>query len=143
MFSAKHSPLLKTGKIGELAAIQYLKDRHYKIIATNYWKPWGEIDIIAESKDATIVFVEVKAGEYKSENAAKIAAFSPEDHMNKRKIKNLKKVCQEFANKNSHLINEEKNWQIDLITVKIIQNSELTEEKKNYIIKHYPNIVSF
>lgn len=47
------------GKRGEIIATNYLKKQHYKIIATNYKNPIGEIDIIAKDKNCT-VFVEVK-----------------------------------------------------------------------------------
>ena len=47
------------GKIGENAVADLLKKKKYKITATNYRSPFGEIDIIAENKDS-ILFVEVK-----------------------------------------------------------------------------------
>lgn len=49
------------GKIGESIATKYLKRNGYKIITNNYHNELGEIDIIAMSKDNTIVFIEVKA----------------------------------------------------------------------------------
>ncbi|MCX8015284.1 MAG: YraN family protein, partial [candidate division WOR-3 bacterium] len=47
------------GQAGEKIAIKYLKKQGYKILAQNYRCPIGEIDIIAQDKEA-IVFVEVK-----------------------------------------------------------------------------------
>lgn len=49
----------QTGDKGETYAAKYLKKHKYKIIARNYKKPYGEIDIIAENKEV-IAFVEVK-----------------------------------------------------------------------------------
>ena len=49
----------QTGDKGEAYAAKYLKKHKYKIIARNYKKPYGEIDIIAENKEV-IEFVEVK-----------------------------------------------------------------------------------
>ncbi|NOZ25547.1 MAG: YraN family protein [Nitrospirae bacterium] len=49
----------QTGKEGESLALGYLKKKGYRIIATNYRTPMGEIDIVAKDGD-TIVFVEVK-----------------------------------------------------------------------------------
>ena len=54
----------QTGDKGEDYAGKYLKKHKYKIIARNYKKPYGEIDIIAENKEV-IAFVEVKT---RSEN---------------------------------------------------------------------------
>jgi len=47
------------GQQGELAAVQYLQDQGFTIIARNYKKFFGEIDIIAQRKNI-IAFVEVK-----------------------------------------------------------------------------------
>lgn len=47
------------GKLGEDTACVYLKKKRYAILARNYRKRFGEIDIIAQRK-SKIVFVEVK-----------------------------------------------------------------------------------
>ncbi|WP_250278689.1 YraN family protein [[Clostridium] colinum] len=47
------------GKVAEKKAIDFLLNKGYSIIATNYQKKFGEIDIIAK-KDTYIFFVEVK-----------------------------------------------------------------------------------
>jgi putative endonuclease len=48
------------GEAGEALATRLLRQKGYKILATNYRTRLGEIDIIARHRD-TIVFVEVKA----------------------------------------------------------------------------------
>ena len=48
------------GKRSEIIAADFLKEKGYKILETNYKNVVGEIDIIAQDKDC-IVFVEVKA----------------------------------------------------------------------------------
>ena len=52
--------LINIGKIGENKACEYLKNKGYRIIDRNYREKFGEIDIIAVSRDLTLVFVEVK-----------------------------------------------------------------------------------
>ena len=47
------------GRAGELKSQEYLKNKGYKILKTNYKSVVGEIDIIAQDNE-TIVFVEVK-----------------------------------------------------------------------------------
>ena len=50
---------LNLGKLGEEKAVQYLKDKGYKILERNYKTKLGELDVVA--RDAkTICFVEVK-----------------------------------------------------------------------------------
>ena len=48
------------GKRSEIIAADFLKEKGYKILETNYKNKIGEIDIIAQDKDC-IVFIEVKA----------------------------------------------------------------------------------
>ena len=47
------------GKLGESYVCDYLKEKGYKIVATNFSSRYGEIDIIAQNQKF-IVFVEVK-----------------------------------------------------------------------------------
>ncbi len=48
-----------TGILGERLARQFLQERNYQIVETNYRCPEGEIDIVARHKDY-LVFVEVR-----------------------------------------------------------------------------------
>lgn len=50
---------IETGQSGELIAREYLIDKGYNILETNYRNKIGEIDIIAMDRDI-LVFVEVK-----------------------------------------------------------------------------------
>ena len=47
------------GAWGEALAAEYLREKRYKIVATNYKTRFGEIDLIAKTRNE-IVFVEVK-----------------------------------------------------------------------------------
>lgn len=51
--------IFNSGKAGETAAAKFLKKNGYKILATNYRKTYGEIDIIAQCGE-NVAFVEVK-----------------------------------------------------------------------------------
>ncbi len=42
---------------------KYLKKRGYKVLKRNFKTPFGEADIVAESRDGYLCFVEVKARE--------------------------------------------------------------------------------
>lgn len=48
-----------TGAWGEAVAAEYLRKKHYKIIANGYHSRFGEIDLIAQNRKF-LVFVEVK-----------------------------------------------------------------------------------
>ena len=47
------------GKIGELLAMKFLKQKGYQIIERNYRSAWGEIDLVVQDGDV-LAFVEVK-----------------------------------------------------------------------------------
>ena len=47
------------GAWGEATAAEYLRSKHYKIVAAGYRSRFGEIDLIAEDRKF-LVFVEVK-----------------------------------------------------------------------------------
>lgn len=135
--SGKH---IETGKTGESIAESFLKKLGYTIITRNYRKPWGEIDIISKSPNGTLIFIEVKAIKSGKENPAIYAELTPEDNLTQSKLMKLKKICEEFANQNSSLVNEKKGWQIDLVAITFLPEPTLTKENKNYVIKHYKNI---
>jgi hypothetical protein len=74
----------RIGDIGEDIVCKYLQNKGYVVRERNYWRPWGEIDIIAE-KPEFISFVEVKsvskrggAGEFSQETVR------PEENMHPR-----------------------------------------------------------
>ena len=48
-----------TGAWGEALAADYLRKKHYKIVASGYHSRFGEIDVIAQNR-TFLVFVEVK-----------------------------------------------------------------------------------
>jgi putative endonuclease len=50
---------IETGRRGEDLAVDYLKQRGYRIIERNYRCPFGEIDIVALHGEV-VVFIEVK-----------------------------------------------------------------------------------
>ena len=47
------------GGWGEALAADYLRNKHYKILAVHYYSRFGEIDIIAQNREY-LVFVELK-----------------------------------------------------------------------------------
>lgn len=125
---------ISIGKIGEDLACQYLIGKGYRILKRNYWKPWGEIDIIAVAKTNTLIFVEVKA---LKENSS--AGLLPEDNLTSAKLAKLQRACRKFVADKPDLVREDRGWQIDLIAVSIPAGIDDTA-LKNCEIRHYENI---
>ena len=118
------------GNLGEDKACEYLVDNGYRVIARNYRKPWGEIDIIAKANDRTLVFVEVKTIEAGGD--AENLKIRPEDNLTSAKLRKLIRTCELCVNANPEFLDEEKGWRLDLVA--------LTKIEKDFVINHYENI---
>lgn len=77
-----------TGKQGERMAAEFLARKGYEILAMNYRKRYGEVDIIARRR-ATLIFVEVK-----TRQSGKFG--TPFDAVDNRKQRQLTRVAQEY-----------------------------------------------
>jgi len=77
------------GRIGEDAALAYLKEKKYKIVGMNYNTRHGELDIIALRR-GVLVFVEVKA-------RRDLKYGLPSDSVGRQKISHLKSAAYEFC----------------------------------------------
>lgn len=142
------------GRLGEDLACQFLKNNGYKIIERNYWRPYGELDIIAGGKDDTLVFVEVKTISSSTKLFNNSWQINPEENLTKSKLTKLQKTALSYSNNHPELINEEKGWRIDLVAIQfngfmeselrlnseIVNNTPLTDLLKRCEVKHIKNI---
>lgn len=126
--NSKHNQNI--GKIGEETACKFLMKQGYQILTRNYWKKWGEIDIIAK-KDRVIHFVEVKTVSKdltsslnrdfvsceteKCVNHETSDGYRPEDNIHPWKLKRLSRAIQTYIIENN--MTDENEWQFDAITV--------------------------
>lgn len=114
----------KLGDIGEEIACQYLLERGHKMVERNYWRPWGEIDIVSD-REGVLHFVEVKS--------VSREAIRPEENMHEGKLRRLHRAIQTYILEKK--IPESKNWQIDLACVFIdVQNKKARVELMENIV---------
>ncbi|HVZ75991.1 MAG TPA: YraN family protein [Candidatus Paceibacterota bacterium] len=100
------------GDTGEGVVCKYLEGRGYTILERNYWKPWGEIDIVAE-KAGLLSFVEVKSvSRDTNKEEGSRGTYRPEENMHPAKIKRLYRAIQTYLL--DHKVPESKKWQLDL-----------------------------
>lgn len=85
---ASWKPANETGQLGEALAAKHLQQQGYRILARNFKRPWGEIDLIARDGD-TVVYVEVKTRRSHSTR--------PERAVDHAKRKQLIKLAGSFA----------------------------------------------
>ncbi len=116
----------QVGQKGEQAAREYLEQKGYRIIETNYRCRLGEIDIIARDGDmVVIVEVRTKTG---------LAFGRPEESINQEKARKLHRLALQYIQSNYH---REVSSRIDLVAVMIEKSSGLVKD-----IKHIKNILA-
>jgi putative endonuclease len=98
------------GQKGEKIALEYLLEKKYLILETNYRSGKNEVDIIAKDK-GEIVFIEVKT---RSNNVF----CEPESAVKKNKQRAIIKVANSYILRNN--VNEEARFDI----IAIVTNSE-------------------
>jgi putative endonuclease len=102
------------GNLGEDLACKFLMKQGYSIIERNYWKKFGELDIIA-TKGEKLHFVEVKSVSCVTFPSGKETGFRPEDNVHPAKIARLSRTIQTYLMEKR--VSDETNWQFDVITV--------------------------
>ena len=105
------------GSAGEDSACKYLENKGFSIIERNYWKKFGEIDIVAK-KSGVIHFVEVKSVSRETNfdvTHEKYQDYEPTDNIHHKKLERLHRVIQIYLEDRN--VSDETDWQIDVISV--------------------------
>lgn len=90
------------GILGEDIAANFLVKNGFTILARNYAKKWGELDIVA-SKTGTLNFIEVKSV---SKNI-KDSVYKPEDNVNAFKIKQIRRMISTYMDEMGRGLDED------------------------------------
>jgi len=98
----------EVGDLGEEIACKFLVERGFSIVGRNYFKKWGEIDVIA-TKVGKVHFVEVK-----TVSRVTVGAYRPEDNVHPEKLKRMRRVIQSYLLEKNI---EEGDWQFDVLAV--------------------------
>jgi putative endonuclease len=105
----------KFGDLGESVAASFLEKRGFEIVARNYLKPWGEIDIVAKSS-GVVHFIEVKSVKKDLVNIShETDGYRAEDNVHEAKLKRLSKTIQTYLLESG----EEDEWVFDVVVVLI------------------------
>lgn len=119
---------IETGQIGERLATQYLLDQGFALLARNYRKKWGEIDVIV-SKNNKTHFVEVKTVSYGTKqdlkNAVSYGTWRPEENVHPFKLKKLSRAIESWIMEHKYA----GDWQIDVAAVRIVPRETLATIK--------------
>ncbi len=117
------------GDLGEKIAREYLEKQGYRFIDQNYSKRWGEIDLIFETADKELVFVEIKTREVKKVPSV----YLPEDSVDFFKQQKLIKTARTFLYENKY--SDETAWRIDVVAI------EINNITRRASIRHLKNAV--
>lgn len=109
------------GKWGEQAVATWLEQQGFRLLARNWRRREGEIDLIA-MQGATLVFIEVKTRRSETFGA-------PEESVDTRKQSRLARLAQRYLDENPLLTFEE--CRFDVVVV------DLTRYPARF--RHYPN----
>ncbi len=98
------------GNEGEARAAEFLRSKGYKILASQWTCPSGEIDLIAE-QSGEIVFVEVKTRRDQSYGY-------PEESVTEKKIGHLVACAHSYLDRIGRTV----PWRIDVIAIEFEQD---------------------
>jgi putative endonuclease len=101
------------GSAGERSAYRYLRQHGYKIVARNYRKRFGEVDLIGWDGD-TLAFIEVKSRTSHTRGR-------PEEAVHRSKQKQICRVAREYRSRNRlHDI----NYRFDIVSIESVAGQE-------------------
>jgi len=114
MTDSKDQHRKEIGRLGESIAAQFLVKKGFTIIAKNYRKPWGEIDIIAE-KGGVVRFVEVKSvsRENLPDVTREMSSYRPEEQIHPLKLRKIARTAEIYMNEKK----DSREYQIDAVGV--------------------------
>ena len=108
----------KRGQLGERIALDFLINKGFLIIETNYTKKVGEIDIVA-MLNQRLHFVEVKTividvSRGTNKNVSR-ETYSPFQNISKNKLRKFGRTCEWYLSERR--VSRGTAWQIDAIAV--------------------------
>ncbi len=105
----------RVGQIGEDIALSHYIKKGYRLIARNFRKSYGEIDLIMK-KGGVVVFIEVKTLSVKDEKylSHNVSAYLPEEAVHHFKQHKFKRIIEAYL-----ATHEVGKWSIDIASVKV------------------------
>lgn len=97
-----------TGQKGEELAARYLQSKGYRILCRNYRCRFGEIDLVAEDKDA-VVIVEVRTRRAP-------CMVRPEETITWIKATRLIRLAEHYLASTSQ---DDRPWRVDVVAVEV------------------------
>jgi putative endonuclease len=97
------------GKQAEEQAVAYLQSQNYQILNINYHTRYAELDIVAQSPENILVFVEVKSSRQKNLN--------PMEQVTHHKIKRIVQAARQWCFKEANGLCDQREIRFDIVSV--------------------------
>lgn len=108
------------GALGEQIAGIYLANKGYKVLSFNYWKPYGEIDVIC-NKDRVIHFIEVKTVSCEiGDDVIHETSWNPAEKIDSNKLVRMVRTVEAYIEEKGI----ENDWQMDAVLIKLDPTSK-------------------
>ena len=102
------------GRRGEDHALAYLEAKGYRVVARNFRHRRGELDLIVDAPDGTLVFVEVKSNRG-------LSSGRPLERVDGRKIRRLQRLAQRYCALRNQ---EHRDMRFDVVGVDLREDGE-------------------
>lgn len=121
MFLKKPTSKQNIGSIGENYAAKHCESLGHVVIGRNYWKKWGEIDLITKDSQGVLHFIEVKTVTRATLNG--LNGYSTTENVHRWKRERLSRAIRTYCLE--HRVGEEDLWQVDVIAVTVDKGQQL------------------
>ena len=110
-----------TGNVGESIACIFLERKGFRILARNYSRPWGEIDVVA-IKNNIVRFVEVKTLTiHDADISREMNSYRPEEQIHQAKLRKIVRTAQAYMSRGK----DAREFQIDAVGVILDQRTRI------------------
>lgn len=137
------------GDLGETIACNFLKNKGFSILERNYWRKWGELDIVALRRQGyggqareMVHFVEVKTVSHETKadldrevtrlSARSDGSWRPEEQVHQFKLHQIHKAVETWLAEHNYF----GDWQIDVVAVRLVPR------EKHAVVKYLENITA-
>jgi putative endonuclease len=126
---AKHN---KVGKVGEDIAVMFLEGKNLKTVERNFWRPYGEIDIISREMSGKYRFIEVKTVSWETDGShVSHENYRPEENVHPQKVRRLMRIIESYI----LFKGIEDEWQFDIVAV------FLDQKNKKAKVRHLEDVI--
>ena len=119
------------GNAGERAACTFLENKGFKIVARNYLRKWGELDIVAV-KDNVLHFFEVKS--VTADFSAGLDSHRPEDNVHGLKVKRLRRMIETYLEEEGNGLDSQFSFHILCVFMDMKSRKARIEWMENVIL---------